>query len=285
MSFSSEIKKKLCEAPYVCGACSAAELTGFTDFSGGTASGVFRITTESAEVCARLCAVMTELFGDCFSKTENGRGYRIAAQDTRIVKLLSECSRDIEDAAECCRAAYVRGAFLCGGSVSNPSKSYQMEFNAGYDGAAYILQSVLRGFGIESRTTQRKGRRVVYMKECDAVADTLTLMGAGSSVMELYNIQIEKDLRNSINRQVNCEAANTGKTVKAASRHIRAIRKIQKHMGLERLPDVLYEIARLRLEYPEESLKELGGRTCPPIGKSGVNHRLERIVKIAEDIV
>ena len=138
--------------------------------------------------------------------------------------------------------------------------------------------------GVSAKTTYRKGHYVVYIKEYSAIADTLGLIGDSSSAFEIHNISIEKDVRNSINRQMNCENANMDKVADAYMKHLAAIEKIKNTIGFEKLPEVLREIAKIRVKYPEDSLKQLGERLENPIGKSGVNHRLNRIMAIADEI-
>ncbi len=166
----------------------------------------------------------------------------------------------------------------------DPKTRYHMEFDAKHESYANQIRDILSELGIGSKITCRKGRYVVYIKEYEAIADALGAMGAVGAAMELYNISIEKELRNTANRQANCEIANIEKTTKTAFRLIEAIKKIEKYMGFDELPETLREIAEIRCKYPEESLKELGERLSPPIGKSGVNHRLKRITEIAEKL-
>lgn len=183
----------------------------------------------------------------------------------------------------CCRASYVRGAFLGGGSVTDPQKGYHLEFNTKNEEFAKELMEVLKEDGFASKMTYRKGYYVVYVKGSSEIADILGYMGAPRFAFEMFNVQAEKEMRNDINRRVNCENANTNKAAKASSKHLFAIKKIRDAKKWDKLPDVLKEIAILREKYPEDSLKELGERTEPPIGKSGVNHRLNRILEIAEN--
>ena len=191
---------------------------------------------------------------------------------------------DMQTPFECCIMSYIRGAFLGGGSISDPKKSYHLEFDAKYEPEADRLCSMLSKCGVASKMTYRKGHYIVYIKEYSVIADTLGIIGDSSSAFEIYNISIEKDVRNSINRQMNCENANMDKVADAYMKHLSAIEKVKNTVGIETLPEVLQEIARVRVMYPEDSLKQLGERLENPIGKSGVNHRLNRIVAIADEI-
>ena len=171
-----------------------------------------------------------------------------------------------------------------GGSVSNPNSRYHMEFDARYEVYANQLLNILKNSGISAKVTYRKGRYIVYIKEYEQIAGVLGIIGDFTAAMELYNTTIEKDLRNNANRRANCEVANIDKIAKTAAQQIKAIRRIEKTPEFSFLPESLKEIARLRVENPFDSLKELGEKTSPPIGKSGVNHRLKRIAQIAEKL-
>lgn len=182
------------------------------------------------------------------------------------------------------KRAYIRGAFLCGGSVTNPEKNYHLEFVTHSEEYAQDLCELINSCGLNSKVIQRKNSFIVYIKEGEQIVDILNIMGAHSCLLELENIRIMKEMRNNVNRLVNCETANLSKTVNAAVRQVESIKFIQSKIGLKRLPQNLREIAELRLEYPDESLKELGEMLDPPVGKSGVNHRLRKIEKIAEEL-
>ena len=182
------------------------------------------------------------------------------------------------------KRAYIRGAFLGGGSVTNPEKNYHLEFVTHSEEYAQDLCELINSCGLNSKVIQRKNSFIVYIKEGEQIVDILNIMGAHSCLLELENIRIMKEMRNNVNRLVNCETANLSKTVNAAVRQVESIKLIQSKIGLKRLPQNLREIAELRLEYPDESLKELGEMLTPPVGKSGVNHRLRKIEKIAEEL-
>jgi DNA-binding protein WhiA len=184
----------------------------------------------------------------------------------------------------CCKRAYIRGAFLGGGSISNPEKTYHMEFVSNSIELAEDLMKLINSFGLGSKVIQRKNSFVIYLKEGEQIIELLSLIGAHSALLDLENVRIYKEMRNNVNRLVNCETANLNKTVDAAVRQIESIKLIQQKVGLRKLPPNLREIAELRLNYPDISLKELGEMLNPKIGKSGVNHRLRKIEKIAEEL-
>ena len=185
---------------------------------------------------------------------------------------------------DCCRRAFLRGAFLAGGYVSDPGNSYHFEIVCASEARAEEIKGLLEGFGIRSRLTNRKGRELVYIKESEAISDVLSLIGAMSSRLEWENAKIYRSLQGQVNRQVNCETANLAKTSQAAAEQLEAIRKIEEKAGLAMLPPHLKEIALLRIGYPEASLTELGELMDPKVGRSGVNHRLRKLKEIAEEL-
>lgn len=185
---------------------------------------------------------------------------------------------------QCCKRAFLRGAYLCIGSMSNPGKSYHLEFDCIKEERAQLLQELIAAFGIPAKIALRKKYFVVYVKEGSAICDMLNIMGAHVSLMDFENHRIVKEVRNSVNRKVNCETANIKKTVNAAAAQVQDIKLIEETCGLGELPENLREIAELRLEYQEATLQELGDLLIPPVGKSGVNHRLRKLSLIAESI-
>ncbi|WP_341878276.1 DNA-binding protein WhiA [Defluviitalea saccharophila] len=182
----------------------------------------------------------------------------------------------------CCKRAYIRGSFLGAGSLSDPEKAYHLEFvNQDYV-HSQELKKLINLFQMDSKIVERKKHYIVYLKEGSQIVDLLNIMGAHLALMDLENVRIIKEMRNNVNRIVNCETANLNKTVSAAVKHLEDIEYIEQHMGLGSLPQSLEEVARLRVQYAEASLKELGAMLNPPVGKSGVNHRLRKISIIAD---
>lgn len=184
----------------------------------------------------------------------------------------------------CCRRAYIRGAFLAIGSVNDPEKNYHLEFVYADAKQAQQLQNILHTFHLDAKITYRKQYFVVYLKEGEQIADILNIMQAHTSLLKMEDVRVWKDMRNSVNRKVNCETANLNKTVTAAIKQIEDIQYIQNQKEWKYLPETLLKTAELRLQYPEASLKELGLLMAPPIGKSGINHRLKKISNIAEQL-
>ena len=184
----------------------------------------------------------------------------------------------------CCKRAFLRGVFLASGSMSDPEKSYHFEIVCASMGKAQQIQKIMRCFALDAKIVSRKKTLVVYLKEGAQIVDVLNVMEAHQSLMELENIRILKDMRNTVNRKVNCETANINKTVSAAVKQIEDIRYIEETKGLDKLPEGLKDMALTRLTYPEASLKELGALLQNPVGKSGVNHRLRKLSEMAEEI-
>lgn len=184
----------------------------------------------------------------------------------------------------CCKRAYLRTAFICCGSINDPRKHYHIEFADNDSDHADVLMELARDFGVEMRTVKRKNHIVVYCKEAEQIADLLNVMSAYRSLLEYENLRIVKDVRNNINRIVNCETANINKVVASSLRQIEDINVIIDKRGIDFLPDNLKAAALARLEFPDLSLKELGENMSPPVGKSGVNHRLKKIHEIAESL-
>lgn len=184
----------------------------------------------------------------------------------------------------CCRKAYLRGVFLGGGSISDPEKTYHLELVTNNEDFAEDIKDVLNQYELGAKVVMRKGNYVVYIKEGEHIVNFLNIIGAHSALLNLENVRIYKEMRNNVNRIVNCETANLDKTLNAALRQIENIEYIRDTIGLDKLPAGLAEIAELRLEYKEASLKELGEMMSPAIGKSGVNHRLRKLDQIAEKL-
>ena len=183
----------------------------------------------------------------------------------------------------CCRRAFLRGAFLSAGSITDPEKNYHFEIACASKEKAEQLRELFEFFGLEAKIVLRKKYYVVYLKEGAMISDALNIIEAHISLMKFENVRILKDVRNSVNRRVNCEAANINKTVSAARKQIEDIEYIKNTIGLERLSENLRDIAYARLEEPDATLKELGEKLNSPVGKSGVNHRLRKLSQIAQD--
>ncbi len=294
MSFSWDIKQKLCKLASDCPYCVRSELAGVVGFSGDFSESRLKLLTEHGLLAQRITNDLKECIG--VSPAVSGeKSKRILIEDSAVLENLRDCLFLADEQAEnefedeilkldCCRAAYIRGAFLSGGCVLDPEKSYHLEFDTKYNKSAGRLSRLLQNMGFPAKSTYRKGHYLVYLKGSEAIADILGLMGAGAGALAMYSAQMEKEIRNAVNRQVNCENANAEKLAKAAGRQLAAIRKIMSKQGLGFLPDNLRELAELRLKNPYESLQKLGEMLVPPLGKSGVNHRMTKIIEIAKDL-
>lgn len=312
MSFSQDVKEELSKSCTAARHCQIAEVAGMIGLTGRiliSAQDRFsvKIQSESLYVARKYFTLIKKTFNivpEVTIKKNNGlknsRLYIVtvnrhddAVRILQAVKLLGS-SNDIEEnlsiatnvviMKECCKRAFIRGAFLAAGSVSDPNKAYHFEIVCNDEEKALQLQKIINNFEIESKIVERKNRFVVYIKEGSAIADILNVMEAHVSLMNFENVRILKDISNSVNRKVNCETANLNKTVSAAVRQIESIRIIERKKGLDYLPPQLKEMAILRVEYPDDSLKELGDKLEPKVGKSGVNHRLRKICEIADSI-
>lgn len=286
MSFSSEVKVELAKRISPARHCQIAELAAIMNFCGQygrDSEGNYTIgfQTENEEVVRKGFTLL--------KKTYNiNNGVALSEQDMqgilqKLGSLEEPVSRLIVKNA-CCRRAFLRGAFLSTGSMSDPAKSYHLEFACIDERKAKQLQEMMSGFGIESKIILRKKYYVVYLKEGSGIVDLLNVCEAPVSLMNMENLRILKEMRNSVNRRVNCETANIAKTVNAAARQVGDIEYLRIYYGFQNLPPALREMAEVRLENPDASLKELGEYFNPPIGKSGVNHRLRKLSELAGEV-
>lgn len=285
MSFSSDVKKELLGQVPRSRHCQLAELAGIINMDGAIDkdTGCLVLESENELVIHKYEVLMKKAFSvDAGSPLTQGDTKRIMS----ALKLEKPgyAADGLILMQTCCKRAYLRGVFMAAGSISNPQKSYHFEIVCKSSSQAEQIQEILKGFGTDAKIVGRKSHYVVYLKEGSNIVDCLNVMEAYVSLMNLENVRILKEMRNSVNRKVNCETANIKKTVNAAVKQIEDIELIRDKTGLEKLPDVLKETARLRLEYPEATLKELGGYFDPPVGKSGVNHRLKKLSAIAEEL-
>ena len=309
MSFSGEVKKELCEQISPARHCQMAEISGIIAFCGKIIVDkdrtlILKLQTESTILTKKIFLLLKQVFRvsaelttRSISAKKNLYELVLTAEETTLV--LAACKLTVAQEEKnghplmveqtivtksCCRRSFVRGAFLAAGSVSNPNKAYHFEVVVSQEKNGELLCEVMRSFNIDAKMIARKYHYVVYVKEGSQIVDLLNVMEAHVALMEFENVRILKDMRNTINRKVNCEAANINKTVKAATRQVEDILFIRDKVGLATLAEGLEEIALLRIEYPEASLKELGEMLNPPVGKSGVNHRLKKLCEIAEGL-
>ena len=312
MSFSATTKNELSRIPLAEGCCSIAELAALVRMNGtiqisGMKKVNLKFTTENAAIARRIFSLLKTIYATEVEvmvrrnkQLKKNNNYLIVINNKEISKKILEDVGFIRGESSffnpnftipgeiienrCCKRAYIRGAFLGGGSISNPEKTYHLEFVTSNEEHAVDLSNVINSFGLNSKIVTRKENFVVYIKEGEQIVDLLNIIGAHQALLKLEDIRVLKNVRNNINRIVNCETANLGKTIDASMRHVENIKYIQDTIGLNKLPDNLREIAELRLEYSEASLKELGMMLEPPVGKSGVNHRFRKIEEIADKL-
>ena len=298
MSFSSEVKAELSRQVSSGRHCQIAEAAAIFRMCGQASEDGKRLVLrmENPKVAKKFGVLLKRAFGISLRALGNmGSSLCVieGAESLRFlqtVKLLGvdghfEERQDFINGmvvqSSCCKRAFIRGAFLAGGSISNPQKSYHFEIVCDRPEKAEQLREMIRTFGIEARVVLRKRYHVLYIKEGDQIVDMLGVMGANLALMELENVRILREMRGSVNRKVNCETANINKTVSAALEQMNDILYIRDKIGFDRLPEGLEEIAVARLEQPEATLKELGDSLTPPVGKSGVNHRLRKLKEMA----
>lgn len=280
MSFSSEVKEELGRQYAKSRHCQLAELAAILELCRKAEDSGLAVSTENALLAEKYAVLMKKAFG--IDVTAPVRQEDCARALAALRPGAGDQGLLVQQA--CCKRAYIRGAFMAAGSVSDPARSYHFEIVCKSMRQAKLLQELMGHFDADAKIVERKRHFVVYVKEGSQIADMLNVMEAHVSLMKLENVRILKEVRNTVNRKVNCETANINKTVSAAVRQIEDIQKIQRTVGFESLSGPLREIAELRLEYPDATLKELGEYLNPPVGKSGVNHRLRKLSLLAEDL-
>lgn len=311
MSFSGNVKEELSRSISPARHCQIAELAALLSMCGSIAIGVLnrcriKIYTENQAVARKVFTLIQKTFNidaDISIRrnmTKKSISYAVmvgrhrdALRILQATKLMDGYTEGFEEVhianpivvqQTCCRRAFIRGAFLAAGSMSNPAKSYHFEIVCGAETMAEQIQKLICSFDMDAKVVLRKKSYVVYLKEGSQIVDILNVMEAHVSLMELENVRILKEMRNTVNRKVNCETANINKTVSAAVRQMEDITYLRDTIGFEKLPDGLEEVAQARLSHPDASLKELGEILSPPVGKSGVNHRLRRLGELAEKV-
>lgn len=286
MSFSSDIKEELGRQYSKSRHCQMAELSGMIELEGriDEQNGTMYFKTDNPVLLEKYAILMKKVFELDISKSISKEDTDRIMQTFKWNRLEGATTNGLILQNTCCKRAFIRGAFLAGGSMSDPNKSYHFEIVCHTLEQAKQLQGVMQSFDTDAKIVERKSHHVVYLKEGSQIVDMLNVMEAYVALMNLENVRILKEVRNTINRKVNCETANINKTVNAAVKQVEDIELIRERIGLDNLPDNLREMALLRLEYPEATLKELGNYLEPPVGKSGVNHRLRKLSAIAEDL-
>ncbi len=296
MSFSSNVKAELCKDSLSKKSCAVAEGYGVLLYCNTFSSTEIRIITESRDFAARLPRLFKKAFVITFDQepAAQDRGklqFAISSED-KIAKIFETLQMDLkasltlhvnfgmlEEEAEC--MAYLRGAFLAGGSVTDPAKRYHLEMTTSHYKVSRETCALLIECGFSPKELSRGGNNILYFKQSDYIEDFLTAIGAQVSAMGVMEAKVEKDLRNGVNRRVNCETANLTKVVDASMGQMAAIRALEEAGELDKLPGKLRETALLRRENPEATLQELAAMLNPPITKSAINHRMRKLLELA----
>ena len=305
MSYSSDTKEELCrlEPDSVC--CLLAELSGIISAAGsviyrGGGDKRLSIETENSSVARRVFRLLRDVF-DVQPELVTVKRARLGGRSAHRIEIRGdEASFVLEGCGiqmmlrravprevtvrKCCRMAFLRGVFLASGSVTDPEKEYHLEFVLGDEAFAAALQKLIARFELDAHLTTRRQMSLVYLKGQSEITDMLSIFGAQSARFAMEDAFIRKELRNNANRAVNCDSANMERAIAAASRQAQAIARLIETAGESSLPPALLETAKLRMQYPEVSLEELGRLLDPPVGKSGVNHRLRKLEKMAAEL-
>ena len=297
MSFSFDTKNELCKLNIQRSCCAKAEAYGILLYCNTFNAAEIRIITENANFADRLPKLFQKAFGLRFDRLPDSEGKRIFQMTDpkklgHIINLLGYDPKQhlalhinfglLEE--NCCRASFLRGCFFAGGSIMDPLKRYHLELTCSHLQASRELEALLRECGYRPKSVARNSSFVTYFKQSDQIEDFLTFIGAPSAAMTIMSAKLEKDLRNSVNRRLNCDTANLDKAVSAAQEQLEAIRKLREAGALDHLPDKLKETAYRRLNNPELSLSELAEVFSPPVTKSCLNHRLRKLVQAAKDL-
>ena len=297
MSFSFETKNELCKLPVQKLCCARAEAYGILLYCNTFNSMEVRIVTENPNFAARLPKLFQRAFNLRFDRSPepDQPGKQVFQMLERskldhIINLLGYDPRQnlalhinygmLED--ECCRAAFLRGIFFAGGSVTDPLKRYHLELMTSHLQVSRELEALLRECGYPPKSISRNGSFITYFKQSDQIEDFLTMIGAPVAAMNVMSAKLEKDLRNSVNRRLNCDSANLDKAIVAAQEQLEAIRKLRNGGVFDDLPEKLRQTAELRERYPELTLSELAEEFAPPISKSCLNHRLRKLMAEAQ---
>jgi len=299
MSFSANVKRELCRPEVERGCCALAEALGVLLYANSFSGDGIRIVTESREFAQRLPRLFHKALGIDFDTLPdwNGGGKLSfsVTQPEKIRRVYELCGFSAHTSIsvhvnfallekECCRKAFLRGAFLAGGSVTDPEKRYHLELSTTHQKACRGTQTLLLELDMEAKLTERKGSCILYYKQSETIEDFLALIGAGVSAMAVMSAKIEKDWRNGANRKTNCDSANVDKAVAAAGEQLAVLTRLEAAGLFEELPEKLLETALLRREHPEATLSELAELHEPIISKSAVNHRLRKLASMAAEL-
>lgn len=296
MSFSASVKQELCRQPLTRKCCALAEAYGVLLYCNTFSQNAIKIVTEHIEFAERLPRLFKKAFNISFDalpqNTESGKLIFLISDTKKVEQIFASFGFSarqnvslhvnfgvLED--ECCRIAFLRGAFLAGGSVTDPEKRYHLEITTSHQKVSRETSALLLDMEIFAKDTSRNGTCVLYFKQSDYIEDFLTLLGAPVSAMSIMQAKVEKDLRNKVNRYVNCETANLTKVVDAAQEQLAAIRRLKATEKFDALPEKLKYTAVLREENPEATLTELAEMMTPSLTKSALNHRMRKLIELS----
>ena len=298
-SFSAAAKAEICKNIPQSGCCALAECFGILLFCNSFRSDAIKIITESTEFAALLPRLFKKAFGFGFdTPAGEGKTGKLAFQiqdPGKIAAIMGAFGFDLDETFslhvnlpvvenDCCKTAFLRGAFLAGGSVTDPGKGYHLELATTHHCVAkecYIL--IHETLGFPPKLASRSGARVIYLKQSEQIADFLTFLGASVASMGIIEARLEHELNNQVNRRCNCDDANITKVVEASQEQLTAIRALRERNQFDQLPEKLKQAARVREENPEASLTELAGLVEPKISKPAMSHRLKRLVELARE--
>lgn len=296
MSFCSDVKAELSRHPMNKTCCAVAEAYGVLLFCNTFSPQGIRIVTESRDFAQRLPRLFRKAFSVGFDQipdSERGKQVFLLEDPQKLRKIYDAFGLEPKTTVtlhvnlgvleeECCRISFLRGAFMAGGSVTDPEKRYHLELATSHLRVSREVYSLLMESGFFPKDTTRGGNSILYFKQSDSIEDVLTALGAPVCAMRIMEAKVEKDLRNGVNRRVNCETANLGKAVDAAQEQLAAIRRLEAKGTYADLPDKLRKTAELRKENPEATLLELAQMQDPPLTKSAINHRMRKILELSK---
>ena len=298
MSFSADVKEEICRQKLERKCCALAESFGVLLFCHTFSPDTIRISTANAPFMARLPKLFKKAFGLTFDvlppEAASGRRSLLISDRQKISAVYSAFGWDASTAVshhvnyavleeECCRIAFLRGAFLAGGSVTDPDLRFHLELATVHHSVARECVSLMQELGFQPRLSERSGNTLLYFKQSDAIADLLTIIGAPVTSMRVMTAKVDKEMRNTVTRQINCDSANADKTVSAAQEQLAAIRRYSARYGLDTLPEPLKDAVLLRITNPAASLADLARLSSPPVTKSCLSHRLKKIISLADE--
>ncbi len=300
MSFSSDVKAELCTQSLSRQCCAVAECYGALLYCNTFRPNEIKFVTASREFAARLPVLFDTAFGLRFDRvSDGGQGGKGILQITdrgKLTKIFDAFGADIDNTPvhhvnlavleePCCRAGFLRGAFLAGGSVTDPEKRYHMEFVTGHYNVSRETYALMLELGFSPKEAVRSGNHVLYFKRAVAIADVLSTLGAAQAGEGIRQAQTNKSVSNTVNRRLNCDFANADKVVAAAQEQMEAIRKLEQAVGIFNLPEPLQQAAFLRIANPDASLADLALLSDPPVTKSCLNHRMKKLVALAATVM